>query len=69
MDQRIKFKVFDRILYKIDKGETYFDVLDCIRAIGLNPEDLVDVERVDEIVHWHALLVNQCVMFISEENN
>jgi hypothetical protein len=69
MERKIKFKVFDWIINKMEKGENCFDVLECIKDIGLNPNDKNDIEIVDKIFQWNDNKTKDYMINFFECNN
>ena len=59
MDENTKNKVLNWILDKIGKGETYLDIQECVKDIGLNPENIEDIEKVDLIFQWNKKKTNE----------
>lgn len=69
MEKKIKYKIFDWIIYKMDKGDKNFDVLECIKDIGLNTNDKNDIEIVDKILRWNDQKTKDYTINIFEYNN
>jgi hypothetical protein len=69
MERKIKYKVFDWIINKIEKGEHCLDVLECIKDIGLNPNDKNDIEIVDKIFQWNDHKTKDYMINFFECNN
>ncbi len=69
MEKKIKYKIFDWIIYKMDKGDKNFDVLECITDIGLNTNDKNDIEIVDKILRWNDQKTKDYTINIFEYNN
>ena len=53
----------------MDKGEKNFDVLECIKDIGLNTNDKNDIEIVDKILQWNDQKTKDYMINIFEYNN
>jgi hypothetical protein len=58
MNQKIKNLVLEWFGEKIRNGEPDFDVITCIKDIGLDPLNKYDLEMVDEIFHRNEQLLN-----------
>jgi len=69
MEKKIKYKIFDWIIYKMDKGDKNFDILECIKDIGLNINDKNDIEIVDKIFQWNDTKTRESMIDIFEYNN
>ena len=69
MERKIKYKVFDWIITKLEKGDYNFDGLECIKDIGLNSEDENDIEMVDKIFQWNDQKTKGYLINIFEYNN
>ena len=68
MEKKIKYKIFDWIIYKMDKGDNNFDVFECIKDIGLNTNDKNDIEIVDKIFQWNDQKTKENMINIFELN-
>lgn len=69
MDDIIKNKVLNWILDKIGKGETYLNIEECVEDIGLNPDNIKDIEKVDLIFQWNKNKTNEYFLNVYEVNN
>jgi hypothetical protein len=69
MERKIKYKVFDWIINKMEEGDNNFDVLECINDIGLNPKNKKDIELVDKIFQWNNQKTKDYMTNIFEYNN
>ena len=69
LERKIKYIVFDWIITKMEKGDNYFDMLECIKDIGLNPNDKNDIEIVDKIFQWNDQKTKGYMINYFEYNN
>jgi hypothetical protein len=69
MKRKIKYKVFDWIINKLEKGDNFFDVSECVKDIGLNPNDKNDIEIVDKIFQWNDNKTKDYMINFFECNN
>lgn len=53
----------------MDKGDKNFDVLECVKDIGLNTNDKNDIEIVDKILRWNDQKTKDYTINIFEYNN
>jgi len=53
----------------MEKGDNYFDMLECIKDIGLNPNDKNDIEIVDKIFQWNDQKTKGYMINYFEYNN
>jgi hypothetical protein len=68
MDKEIKKSVMDWIDRKIYAGYTEFDILSCIKDIGLDPFNQKDYNCVEDVFEWHKSLINHIYDVCMEEN-
>ena len=52
-------KVLEWIQGQLRNGEVFFEIMECTQAIGLDPENKEDVDRVNHVFQWYTQLINE----------
>jgi len=68
MNNNIEDKVNLWIIEKIRNGVRVFDIEECTKDIGLNPNDKYDVEMVDDIFECFKETANMLNVHFNEYN-